>query len=65
MTLPFTTNTVTIEEADDSGDKWEQRTYVVAATGVPCVISLNDTSDTQGNTQRADTDATLFQIGKA
>ena len=61
MTLPFTTNTVTIAEADDSGDKWEARTYVTSYTAVPCVIAFKDTVDaTTSAGQQSTTQFTLF-----
>lgn len=61
MTLPFTTNFVTIEEAGDSGDKWEPRTYTTSATGVPCVLGRVTSNTAQSTAGQQDaTDLTLY-----
>lgn len=47
MSLPFMSNSVTIETASDSGDKWETRSYTTSATGVPCILSRTTSSNSQ------------------
>lgn len=61
MSLPFTTNRVTIAESNDSGDKWEARSYTTAYSAVPCVIAFKDTVDaTTSKGQSQTTEFTLF-----
>ena len=63
MSLPFTTNVVDVEEADDSGDKWESggRSYTTTYTAVPCVIAFKDSeSNTTALGEQQTVEFTLY-----